>query len=287
MPPTSPLVNRIKVQLKLSVSRLRMVQQKDTALAKQQRRQMAQLLEQGREESARIRVENIIRSDLNTELLEVIELYCELLSARVGLLEAKECDPGLEEAVKSIIYAAPRIEGVKELNLVRGLLVEKFGKEFALKAAENADGKVATRVTDRLKIEPPSKELVEGYLSTIADAYDIDYPKGIKARRQAEADAVVESARIQANSSDDKDEDDKPSGGEKIRALQTPLAAEEGRPQAPSRKTEDAQGIDVARSSDKQPDPTTKTTTTVPQKDTGIPDLDDLARRFAALKKGV
>lgn len=33
------------MQLKLSISRLRMVQQKDTAIAKQQRRAMAQLLE--------------------------------------------------------------------------------------------------------------------------------------------------------------------------------------------------------------------------------------------------
>ena len=36
---------KLKVQLKLSISRLRMVQQKDTAIAKQQRRAMAQLLE--------------------------------------------------------------------------------------------------------------------------------------------------------------------------------------------------------------------------------------------------
>lgn len=60
-----------------------MVQQKDTAIAKQQRRAMAQLLEQGKDESARIRVENIIRSDLTTELLEILELYCELLLGAV------------------------------------------------------------------------------------------------------------------------------------------------------------------------------------------------------------
>lgn len=36
---------KLKVQLKLSISRLRMVQQKDSAKAKQQRRDMAQLLE--------------------------------------------------------------------------------------------------------------------------------------------------------------------------------------------------------------------------------------------------
>ena len=36
---------KLKVQLKLAISRLRMIQQKDTAIAKQQRRAMAQLLE--------------------------------------------------------------------------------------------------------------------------------------------------------------------------------------------------------------------------------------------------
>ena len=40
--------SKLKVQLKLSITRLRMVQQKDEAIAKQQRRAMAQLLEVGR-----------------------------------------------------------------------------------------------------------------------------------------------------------------------------------------------------------------------------------------------
>jgi vacuolar protein sorting-associated protein IST1 len=50
---------------------------------------LAQLLETGKEQSARIRVENIIREDLNVELLEILELYCELLLARIGLLEQR------------------------------------------------------------------------------------------------------------------------------------------------------------------------------------------------------
>jgi hypothetical protein len=75
------------VQLKMSVNRLRLMQQKQTALAKQARRELAQLLDQGKEESARIRVENIIREDLFVEMLEILELYCELLLARFGLLE--------------------------------------------------------------------------------------------------------------------------------------------------------------------------------------------------------
>ena len=71
----------------MSVNRLRLMQQKQTALAKQARRELAQLLEQGKDESAKIRVENIIREDLFVEMLEILELYCELLLARFGLLE--------------------------------------------------------------------------------------------------------------------------------------------------------------------------------------------------------
>jgi len=71
----------------MSVTRLRLMQQKQTALAKQARRDLAGLLEQGREESAKVRVENIIRDDLFVEMLEILELYCELLLARFGLLE--------------------------------------------------------------------------------------------------------------------------------------------------------------------------------------------------------
>lgn len=50
---------------------------------------MAQLLEAGKEESARIRVENIIRQDISVELMEILELYCELLLARIGMMESK------------------------------------------------------------------------------------------------------------------------------------------------------------------------------------------------------
>ncbi|TKA30472.1 hypothetical protein B0A50_02700 [Salinomyces thailandicus] len=305
MPATSTLVNKIKVQLKLSISRLRMVQQKDTALAKQQRRSMAQLLEQGKEESARIRVENIIRSDMNTELLEILELYCELLLARAGLLEAKECDPGLEEALKSIVHAAPKIEGVKELTMVRQLVAEKYGKEFTLQAMENSDGKVAERVTSRLKVEPPSRELVDAYLSTIAEAYSIDWPRGTKARREAEAAGDEDDA-------DDDEDDDSPSGGQKVKAFEQPLSNEELSRATPPRDMTPKSPVSVMppspstdnmrpkvnmpgpldlKPSQKMVDANKAKAVNSGKKNSGsgpggkIPDVDELSKRFAQLKR--
>lgn len=322
MAPASTLVNRIKVQLKLSIARTRMVQQKDTALAKQQRREMAQLLEAGKIESAKIRVENIIRSDLNTELLEILELYCELLTARAGLLEAKECDPGLEEAVKSIIYSAPKIEGVKELSLVRQLLAEKYGKEFTLQAMENSDGKVPERVLKKTRVEPPAPELVEAYLSTIAEAYGIDYPPGAKAARAAEMSAQNENSN-NSPSNDDDDDDNPTDGAQKVPAASAsslveniPLPTEELSKATPPRNFGPKSPVSVM-----PPSPSTDNirprvnfpgggaATTTPSKkmadlkgnnngaaakkdDSGgggpggkIPDIDELQKRFASLKR--
>lgn len=274
-----------------------MVQQKEAALAKVQRREMAQLLEVHKIESAKIRVENIIRSDLNSELLEILELYCELLTARAGLLEAKEVDPGLEEAVQSIIYAAPKIDGVKEMSTVRQLLAEKYGKEYTLRVLDNADGKVPERVLKKLRVEPPSAELVEAYLSTIADAYGVDYPPGTKARRAAEEAAEQEGE-------DDDDDDDDPSDGQKVKALEAALETDELSKATPPRDLGPRSPVSVM-----PPSPSTDnvrpkvnlpgspalkpskkmTDATKAKSDSGpggkIPDVDELQKRFAQLKR--
>lgn len=160
---------------------------------------MAQLLEQGKEQSARIRVENIIREDINVELLEILELYCELLLARIGLLDQRECDPGLEEAVKTVIYTAPRTE-IKELQQVREALIHKFSKEFAKDAIENESNIVPEKVMKRLSSAPPSKELVSLYLKEIARAYSVPFS---------------ELSDDESHDDIEDDNDDNPSGGEK------------------------------------------------------------------------
>ena len=119
------------------------------------------------------------------ELLELLELYCELLLARFGLLEQKyvslskrqygfndsnvrstrEPDPGVSEGVCAIIHAAPRTElkgrrrprlllvfvltshRSTELHVLRDILMHKFGREFAVAVMANRDGMVSERVS--------------------------------------------------------------------------------------------------------------------------------------------
>ena len=279
-----------------------MVQQKDEAVSKQQRRAMAQLLESGKVESAKIRVENIIRSDITTELHEILELYCELLLARTGLMEGPVCDAGLEEAVKSLIYAAPRTD-VKELQNVRTLLVDKYGKEFALQAME-PDALVSEKVLKKLAVTPPSQELVNGYLEEIARTYGVDWPKKLNVNLGDPPGFV----------NDDDDEDENPSGGQAQKNMEAPILAdgakeEEEREELskatpprnfgpssplrvnpPSPSTDNLHprvrvgAIDLKLTKRTEVKTGSGTQSKGPVGGT-IPDVDELAKRFAALKK--
>lgn len=255
-------------------------------------------------------MENIIRSDITTELLEILELYCELILARIGLLEAKDCDPGLEEAIKSIIYAAPRTD-VKELQQARQLLVEKYGKDFALEAIENRDGKLAERVLKKLRVEPPSQELVALYLKEIARTYGVAWPRGERVSNETHSD----------------DDDESPSGGQAVESLEEPLTTQELNkatpprdlgPRSPVRVAPPSPSIDNMSPRIRLPKPPelkpsakmagrqnkstglTKATTDNEASNSSegndpsnkkrviegkIPDVDELAKRFAALKK--
>lgn len=78
---------RLVSNLRLLIPRLRLLQKKDNASSVVQRRELSQLLSEGRESSARIRVENVIATDIAVEVMEMVELYCELLLARANVLD--------------------------------------------------------------------------------------------------------------------------------------------------------------------------------------------------------
>jgi len=174
MVPWNPV--RTKVQLRLAVQRLRILQEKKEALAKKSRRDIATLLEKGKVETAKLRTETMINEDIYVELLELLELYCELLVARFGILDTntREPDPAISEAVCSIIHSAPRTE-VKELHILREMLTHKYGRDFSIAVMENRDNCVNDRVMSKLVTGTPSEQLVNAYLEEIAKAYEVDW----------------------------------------------------------------------------------------------------------------
>lgn len=294
MPPVNPYISRLKAQLKMAINRLKLLEQKQTVTTKDSRRQMAQLLTDGKEQSAKIRVENIIRMDINIELLEILELYCELLLARIGLLDttysasllgsdsaksqaSRECDDGLKEAVWAIIYTAPKVPEIKELWNLRELFIAKYGKDFAKQVIDNPDEHLPERLLKKLSIEPPSQELVSLYLKEIAKAYNAPF-----------SELSDEEVEEDLGEEDDDDDEDGGNAGEKVELTESAIPSFPTIPKTPA-------GISASKPAKPAQKPVAAAPKPVPKKVvTAAPavpkskadqEFEDLQKRFEALRR--
>ncbi|KAL4252483.1 IST1 family protein [Abortiporus biennis] len=273
---------KAKVQLRLGVQRLRTLQEKKSAQAKAARREIALQLEKGKLETARVKVENIINEDIYVELLELLELYCEILIARFGLLDisSREPDPGVAESVCSIIYAAPRTE-LKELHILRDILMHKFGRDFSAAVMENRDGRVSERVTKKLAVHTPSAELVDAYLGEIAKGYGVAWT--------SPSASTVKDLDQGDDGNDQVDNDDGEGGNKDTEKIQKEKDLDEPKPLDATSIAAEARkaGVrtpklpDVPPTESEKPKPAGSSKSTPPPED----DFEALAKRFEALKK--
>lgn len=129
------------------------------------------------------------------EGMEIIEMYCDLLLARFGLLESmkfvwfmivwiiiwwlvieRELDLGLYECVSSLLWVTPRLESeCAELRIIADELTHKYGKEFANMCRTNANNKVNERLMMKMSEQAPGDLLVEKYLVEIAKSHNVPY----------------------------------------------------------------------------------------------------------------
>jgi vacuolar protein sorting-associated protein IST1 len=168
---------KCKTTLRLAISRMKLIKNKSDMHMKQMRRDLAQLLQSGQEASARIRVEQIIREQNMMAAHEFIELFCELIVARLPIIESqKNCPIDLREAISSLIFAAPRCADIPELIEIRSLFGSKYGKEFVAAAAElRPDCGVNRMVIEKLSVRTPSGEVKLKLMKEIAKEHQIDW----------------------------------------------------------------------------------------------------------------
>jgi len=146
------------------------------------------MVRNGKDELARIRVEHIIREDYIVEAMELIEMFCDLLLARFGLLESqKTIDPGLEEAIATLIWITPRmVSDVQEFKAINDQLIAKYGKEFAQACLANSLNNVNEKVMHKMSVKAPPKILIEKYLIEIAKSYNVAFEPDPTVMRQDE-----------------------------------------------------------------------------------------------------
>ena len=98
----------------------------------------------GKTESARIRVEAVLRDAALLAAFDILELHADLLGVRAGVLErldaaAEGVPADMVECVSSLAYAAVRVGGdLPELPAISGQLRKKFGREWEAEAGADA-----------------------------------------------------------------------------------------------------------------------------------------------------
>ncbi|KAL5726124.1 hypothetical protein ACHQM5_009194 [Ranunculus cassubicifolius] len=171
------LGSKCKTCLNLAISRIKLLQNKRQLTLNQMRKEISQLLQSGQESIARIKVEHVIREMNMQAAYDILEIFCELVYARVPILESqRECPPEMKEAVASIIFAAPRCSDIPDLLHVRNLFMAKYGKEFASSASElRPDSGVNRDIIEKLSIKAPSAEVKLRILKEIAREYNLEW----------------------------------------------------------------------------------------------------------------
>ncbi|WFD23224.1 Vacuolar protein sorting-associated protein ist1 [Malassezia equina] len=199
---------RTRIQLKLAIQRAHMLQAKKEALAKRTRLEIAELVDRGRMETARVKTESLILDDIHTELLELLELYCEMLYARFALLEIKssvasqeEPEDAIREPLLAVLHAAHHTD-VQELHVLQDMLCARFSKEFAQAALNNEDGCVPERVANKVAYRMPPPDLVDAYLREICRAYHIALPSEAPITDTQPADTPASTATEEGQQGD-------------------------------------------------------------------------------------
>lgn len=174
---SGPNYPKLKTNLRLAISRLKLLQKKKTELTEKSRKEIADYIAAGKVERAKIRVEYIIREDYLVEALEIVEMYCDLLLARFGLISnMKELDEGIAEAISSLIWVAPRLmSDIQELKVISDLLASKYGPPYAEACRIESVETISAKLKHKLSIQAPPKLLVEKYMIEIANSYNVHY----------------------------------------------------------------------------------------------------------------
>ncbi|KAJ7582883.1 regulator of Vps4 activity in the MVB pathway-domain-containing protein [Mycena floridula] len=164
----------IKAQLRrTSTSLNQMLEKKDAQGVA--RRDIATLLQQNNVGLARAKAQSLLRDDSLGDLLEVLEYYVGVITEHLPNLESSASpSPVVVEAASSIIYSAQYVDS-HDLHLVRDILVQRFGPEFARSASRNHDFHVPLRILNAISRPPPSATDLDGYLTSIAKSYSVDW----------------------------------------------------------------------------------------------------------------
>ncbi|KAJ0960314.1 hypothetical protein J5N97_001885 [Dioscorea zingiberensis] len=161
----------------MAIARIKLLRNKREVQVRQMRRDIAMLLESRQEDTARIRVEHVIREQNVLSANEIIELFCELVVSRLSIIaKQRDCPADLREGISSLLYAAPRCSEIPELCRIRDIFEKKYGKDFVSAATDlRPNAGVNNMLIEKLSVRKPSGEKKLKILKEIAKEYQVEW----------------------------------------------------------------------------------------------------------------
>ncbi|KAL5205239.1 hypothetical protein ABZP36_033448 [Zizania latifolia] len=169
--------SKCKTEARMAAARMKLLRNRREAQVRQMRRDIAALLRDRQEDTARIRVEHVIREQNIMAANEIIDLFCELIVTRLPIIaKQKECPADLKEGICSLIFASPRCSELPELSRMRDLFEKKYGKDFVSAAVDlRPDACVNNLLIEKLSVKKPSGQTKLKILKEIAKEHQIDW----------------------------------------------------------------------------------------------------------------
>ncbi|KAJ4833382.1 hypothetical protein Tsubulata_032957 [Turnera subulata] len=167
--------SKCKTAAKMAVARIKLLRNKREAVVRQMRRDIASLLKSGQDATARIRVEHVIREQNVLAANEFIELFCDLIVARITIIaKQRACPADLKKGIASLIFAYPRCSEIPELLALRKIFEKKYGRDF-VSAAVDLRRNAGVKSHDKLSVRTPSGEVKLKVMKEIAKEYQIEW----------------------------------------------------------------------------------------------------------------
>ncbi|XP_022947779.1 uncharacterized protein LOC111451538 [Cucurbita moschata] len=204
--------SKCKKLIKQVQCRLKLLKNKKGIITKQMKEDVVQLIRNGYDQTAFSRVEQIVKDENRVAAYEILDNFCEFILLNLSYIRKhRDCPNDVNEAVSSLMFAAARCGDLPELQHIRKLFGERYGRRFESSAVQLGPGNLVNcQIKEKLLINSVSDDDKQRMMNEIARdclqpqllalQYRSDWHQNQVVARIAKADEKPDQHINQANS---------------------------------------------------------------------------------------
>ena len=158
--PKPPSAAEIKTYIMIIQNKIALYRNKKVSSIKQKQKEIEKCLRENNLDVAKAKMDSIIREEDMITVYDILTPLCEILKERVTyIISSTECPPDLRAQLDSVLYASTRVE-ISEFQVLRDLILRKYGQNYIAKADANVDKLVNVNLEEKLRVKSASDVLL-------------------------------------------------------------------------------------------------------------------------------